>query len=482
MSESDQTGLLTRFTNLIYKKTRGKMEIDQVDYKKLDFEDNKVDIISFLPNDILCRIISFLPFESAVLTSLVSIRWKNLWKMGLVKDGTKEEAVFDVLNFVNNVLQLHEPSHNCCLQLNFGQGNVLLVAISPKGILHLDFSAGKQESPRQFSLIFGRKRRICYHNQPSLSTTFNLKSVYLVSVNHVSTDMVSCLLSNIPCLESLGIARCNGLQSIQLEGNLQLQKSTVLDCLQLVSIRLHFNFYFNLKSFLYRGRDVSVKYYNEDPLYYCYSDDPSDADDSPLDLEDAMLDFRQGPGYYGINKPGFRLILQSIREVETLTLCRWVFKELICPELYLLDEGFYQLTELWWIDNSQEKYDINALISFLKLCPQLTRLYITIDPNSYSTTYINMSLMKIKGSTELKHLKVVKLEGFENEEDEIILAKLLKEEFQAEPLIMTKWDGTVRQLIKVDEQLKEGIDAYEFNEKRVENLNELCPKHAHMDL
>ncbi|XWS56541.1 hypothetical protein CRYUN_Cryun09bG0094100 [Craigia yunnanensis] len=461
-----------------HKKTRDEKEIDQDDNKKLDFEHNKVDMISSLPNDILFRIISFLPFESAVQTSLLSIRWKNLWKMALVKDGTKEEAVFAVLNVLNDFPQFHQPRSNWGLQYDFGQGNVLLVAIAPKGILHLDFSAGKQESARQFSLSLGRKRHIYYH-QPSLSATFNLKSLYLVSVSYVFAEMVSCLLSNIPFLERLTIAKCNGLQSIQLQGNLKLQKLTVLDCLLLESIRVHFNLQFSLKSFQFRGRVASFKYYNEDPLYHRYNSPTNDC--SPFDLEDAMLDFRQGPGYYGINIPGFKLMLQSIRRVKTLTLCRWVFQDLILPELYLLGEGLYKLTELWWIDNSQERYNCNALISFLNLCPRLIRLYITIDPKSYNTTNINMSSIKVTRSTNLKHLKAVKLEGFANEEEEIIVAKQLKEVFQAEPLII-KWDGTVRRLIKVDGQLKEGIDPYEFVEKRVENFDELFPKHVHMDL
>ncbi|XVF75386.1 hypothetical protein PTKIN_Ptkin13bG0184200 [Pterospermum kingtungense] len=484
MSQSDQAGLLTRFSKQLsllqplqkvkamikHKKTRNKKETDQ--------DGNKVDRISCLPNDILCRIISFLPFESAVQTSLLSIRWKNLWKMALVKDGTKQEAAFDVLNFLNDFSEFHQPRNNWGLQYNFGQGRVLLVAVAPKGILHLDFSAGKQ-SPRQFRLSLGRKREI-YCHQPSLYITFILRSLHLVSVSYVSTEMVSCLLSNIPFLESLTIAKCCGLQTIQLEGNSKLQKLTVLDCLQLESIQVHFNSQFSLYSFRCRGRVVSFKCYNEDPLYYWYNS-PVNDDCSPFDLEDAMLDFRQGPGYCGINIPGFKSMLQSIRGVKTLTLCRWVFQDLILPELYLLGEGFFKLTELWWIDDSQGRCSCNALIFFLKLCPQLNRLYITIDPNSHNTSYstsISLSSIKLDRPTELKHLKAVKLEGFANEEEEIMVAKQLKEIFQAEPLVI-KWDGTVRRLTKVDDQ---GIGPYGFVEQRVENLHELCPKHVHMDL
>ncbi|EOY18256.1 F-box family protein [Theobroma cacao] len=333
MPPSGQTGFIKRFTNQLnliqplqkvkakikHKMTRDNKEIDQDDKEKLDFEHNEVDVISCLPNDVLCRIISFLPFETAVQTSLISIRWKNLWKMALLKDGTKEEAVTAVFNFLNDFPQLHQPRNNWGLQYNFDQGSVLFVAIAPAGILHLDFSAGKQESQRQFSLSLGRNQRIYDHHQASLSTAFNLKALYLVSVCHVSSEMVSCLSSNIPSLESLTIAKCNGLQSIQLESNSELQKLTVLDCFQLESIRMHFNLQFRLKSFQCRGRVVCFNDCNENPLYSPY---PPANYYSPLDLEDAMLDFRQGPGYYGINVHGFKFILQSIRGVITLTLCR----------------------------------------------------------------------------------------------------------------------------------------------------------------
>ncbi|RVX13580.1 F-box protein [Vitis vinifera] len=46
---------------------------------------------------------------------------------------------------------------------------------------------------------------------------------------------------------------------------------------------------------------------------------------------------------------------------------------------------FHELKELWWIDNSLDKYDIDAQLSFLKLCPSLEKLFITIDPRSYGT-------------------------------------------------------------------------------------------------
>lgn len=36
------------------------------------------------------------------------------------------------------------------------------------------------------------------------------------------------------------------------------------------------------------------------------------------------------------------------------------------------------LKELWWIDSSMEKHKIEPLASFLKLCPYLEKLFITV--------------------------------------------------------------------------------------------------------
>jgi hypothetical protein len=40
---------------------------------------------------------------------------------------------------------------------------------------------------------------------------------------------------------------------------------------------------------------------------------------------------------------------------------------------------FYKLRELWWIDNHENENSINALISFLKLCPALEQLFVMVE-------------------------------------------------------------------------------------------------------
>lgn len=46
---------------------------------------------------------------------------------------------------------------------------------------------------------------------------------------------------------------------------------------------------------------------------------------------------------------------------------------------------FYKVKELWWIDNEEECYNSDALISFLKLCPVLERLFVTVSSAVFIT-------------------------------------------------------------------------------------------------
>ena len=59
---------------------------------------------------------------------------------------------------------------------------------------------------------------------------------------------------------------------------------------------------------------------------------------------------------------------------------------------------FYRLEELQWIDNAVDKHSVDALISFLKKCPSLQKLYInvsffqTLQPLQHLTLVLIISL------------------------------------------------------------------------------------------
>ena len=102
-----------------------------------------------------------------------------------------------------------------------------------------------------------------------------------------------------------------------------------------------------------------------------------------------------------------------------------------------------------------------------------------------TTTYSK----KVARHSKLEHLKVVKLVGFTNEEDELSLAEHLTKLAVKEPLIIATADGIcLRSLVKVhlyQQKLNQTHVKYTHNYKFVEengDINELCVNHAHMGL
>ncbi|OMO96989.1 hypothetical protein COLO4_14928 [Corchorus olitorius] len=305
-------------------------------------EQIKDDIISRLPDEILCRIISILPFDSAFRTAALSTRWENLWKEAFsTRNGTIEDVFDAVFTFLNVFHELRRSKNNWEFQLPYDEGHIL-------GVL--------------------------------------------------------------PCFSRF-------------------------------------------------PQDLFVAH-------------------------DALLDFRQGPGIDLDIKSYEFTIFESIQDVESLTLCRWFFETVLCRKLKISGENllFGSLKHLWWIEYSETIYNSDALISFMKCCPRLERLYVTIDPSSYGVSGTYWYPQKVPWTSSRKNLKVVKLEGFAKEEDEILLAMKLKEVFSAEPLIIAKSDqACLRRLVKVPMKMKKkGKFPYMF-EQGVENLHEV-PDHIHMEL
>ncbi|TYG70722.1 hypothetical protein ES288_D05G336700v1 [Gossypium darwinii] len=304
-----------------------------------------------------------------------------------------EAATKIIQSFVDDFDTHYRPRNKWGFRFEFGHGRGILVAsISSKGALQLDSSAGKQELPRPFDLFLKLNLTSANHlsrrymwfdwgrleenhplqtHQPS-SNTMKVKSLYLISVSQLSNMAVSSLVPNLPFLQSLTIAKCNGLQSLQIKETQGLHKLVVLDCPRLQSLS-------NLVSF--KG-------------------EPSGRCGCGLFLEDAMVDLRQGPltqwtwdfqksprclDYYNIykrtlcgctnRKRCFKSILISIRTSMCKPLSFSSRDPLLCMS---------ELKELWWIDCSMERESINALLCFLKLCPNLKRLFVTIDPKCYN--------------------------------------------------------------------------------------------------
>ncbi|KAK8677020.1 hypothetical protein V6N13_142577 [Hibiscus sabdariffa] len=392
------------------------------------------DIISSMHDDILSHVISFLPFKSAVQTSFLSTRWKDVWKRNFPeREGTIDEAFAAISTFLLHgccdLYSEQQPKSDWGFIFNLGKHGFITVAAEPNTALQLDFSNVKHEFPWRFDLfldIYGPSYSTWSHHKPS-SLPVNVKTLHLKSVSRTFSEAVSSMMTDFKFLESLTIENCQGLRSLKLDAgsNSRLKKLTILDCQQLES--LHLDVY-SLRSLRFRGKLLLFERgYSNTDWFYPWSGD--------FQLVDAMLDFRQGSQCSNIGSCGFQSFFCDYKDVKSLTLCGWIFE---------------------------------------------------IDPKSYrrASTMSNYSV-ELASVSRLQDLKVVKLEGFPCEKEEIKLAKRLQKEFHVEPLTIAKSNylNCARLMVKaphVRGLLKEGEDSYKFIEVRIEHFYDLCPKHLHM--
>lgn len=263
------------------------------------------DLFSNLPNEILGCIVSFLPSESALETSLISTRWRNLWNKVLVRHGTTEDMAGVVAEFLARFEELDPLKNPRKLQFHFAEDSAtLFAAIATNNKLRLDFSGGKKKLERlQYELQFKLNKKQHIITYP----TFLVKTLYLKSVSYLTSEVASSIVSNLEHLENLTITECSGLQSLFIESESRLHKLTILDCLQLKSLHLRTC---KLKSFRYRGPLPRIWIWPE----------------SHFNLSDAILDFRQGPGCSDLKAQDFNETLLTIKNSEVLTLCEWTFE------------------------------------------------------------------------------------------------------------------------------------------------------------
>ncbi|XP_027366420.1 F-box protein At2g39490 isoform X2 [Abrus precatorius] len=391
-------------------------------------EESVEDLFNNLPDEILSCIVSFLPNEYALETSLISTRWRDLWNQVLVRHGTTHNVTGVVAGFLACFDELDPLKHPRKLQLHFAQDTSLFASIATNSKLLLHFSTENKDLERLFELHFKlNNHQITHQLVPS---TFLVKTLYLKSVSYLTCEVASSIVSNLEHLENLIIIECRGLESLCIESESKLHKLTILDCFQLKSLHLRTS---KLKSFRYRG-----------PL-------PRIWPESHFNLSHAMLDFRQGPNCSHFKAQDFNETLLTIKNSQVLTLCEWTFEALMWPSISSSSGNFifYRLRELWWIDNYKDENSINALVSFLKLCPALEQLFVTIDPKSYLAPGSNTCLTQATEYTKLEHLKLIKLMGFTNRVDEICVAKNLIELVKGKPPKIETSDGNCLDLLFV---------------------------------
>ncbi|CAL9236186.1 unnamed protein product [Arabidopsis halleri] len=371
-------------------------------------EEHKPDILSSLPLELLLYIISFLPFESARLIPLVSTRFRSVWNQALLvahsHNGSIEDISHVVSRFINNFDE-HDPTKNTRrLELHVDKSTFVSTILAPHNVMHMSFFfSGGSKKEDSFCWRLEINDQI---PRREYSSGFLVKTLCLASVNSLTYEVVSSMVLEFSLLDSLKICGCKGLTSLTIDSPTKLLHLSISGCPKLRYLEIRS---LKLKTFQYQGSLPLIKIHEH------------------FNLTRAIFDVRQGPCYYN-NALDMGPLLLIIKNSQSLTLCRWMFEEVIKPSISSSWRSFqfYKLQELRWIDNSMNQENINSMISFLKLCPSIERLFIDIDSNTYSSNE-EVSVDAVHACEHarvLRDLKLVKLEGFESEDNknQLILA------------------------------------------------------------
>ncbi|KAJ1691738.1 hypothetical protein LUZ63_015893 [Rhynchospora breviuscula] len=217
-------------------------------------DQNQTNLISNLPDCLLSSILSVLPIRDAIRTSVLSSRWRDLWKLNPLHFDDSSIAfdhiasplspfqtqvkTFEALNSIASVhpgpihnfriSRLREPAFHCEI-------DTLMQTLTRKGIRDLSLSFGHRDQlryrlPSSFLQCQTLRKALlsdCFFlPSPVVNSCFpNLRDLTLEFV-FLWDHLLQCLLESCKQLEVLQLINCSGLQYVRLNCA-KLQKFTI---------------------------------------------------------------------------------------------------------------------------------------------------------------------------------------------------------------------------------------------------------------
>lgn len=222
-----------------------------------------------MTDDILVMILSLLPMKEAVVTSILSTRWRFLWcnLIQLNFDGTKTYMPFDqkrcaverdkYINQVNSVIKTYNnqkvQDFRICFDLDYNYSKCINN--------WLRFAADKKVEMLELNL---KKHNSIFHSRPRLPS-FDIILGKMVCLNKlilkgvdVRQEILLEVLATSPNLETLSVHYSDHLTCIDVGGQyLKLKHFEVVQCGSVKSIQLYD---FGLESFTYKGQAIKLRF------------------------------------------------------------------------------------------------------------------------------------------------------------------------------------------------------------------------------
>ncbi|KAI3473227.1 hypothetical protein Pfo_030519 [Paulownia fortunei] len=379
--------------------------------------EERPDLISSLPDEILQSIISMISFKEAIQSSTLSTSWRSLMRPFHVNiehdwvQSNTQEAKEKLKEIIESLVKSGDSFQALKLYLDSYDE---LFAVGTKGAhgeLHLDFSGHKKLVPCNFSMILEQSSFTC----PSFSS---VKILHLRSVSHLVGNLVNDLCSTCQFLESLKLERCCGLENLDIKSNRCLKNFEMADCPNIVRVVLSAQ---NLKSFSYRGVYPIIQ----------LIDIPN--------LVDVTLNLRDGLGNNTFDCEDALSLLSSVKDVEIFTVSSWLLEALCSAGVIFsrLDFQFSKLKYLWCVCSKISSKMRDSFACFLNITPSLEELVVEIGQTSspvecpFSNQYWHephlwKDYATVKSNAcRLKDLKTIEMIGFTREKDELLLMDLL---------------------------------------------------------
>ncbi|XP_058220031.1 putative F-box protein At3g29830 [Rhododendron vialii] len=408
-----------------------------------------VDMFSYLTDTLILIVISFLPFKEAAKTSLLSKRWRNLWR-GTKKiefdqslfvkqeseesnQGSRKTQKRVFLDFcklwVGTYPQLSANEFRLALsdpQENDTDTQLLIRFAVDRGVkaLDLDFSRPTcdENQVELFELPLFVYEHIGLESLALFSCNFRvsllnkflaLKSLSLGGVK-LTNSCVKDLVSNCPLLESLSLKNCSDLGCINISStrlrNLVIEKCSDLENGIVVDVP-------NLRVLKYSGLLVHFE------IEYMKGLVEADFD----------FGFETEFGEYG------DLLYQLLGDVwsaRVLTVCSYMLQVIPSAEEYPSLKPPFEGVQHLTLKAALDVHEFHGISFFLNSCPHLETLTIDLVPARIFQergTDLAIDEHEFMSSFELiivyecvrKSLKVVEINGFKGQLNELVVINYL---------------------------------------------------------